>query len=134
MLLIKKHILKNVIKCFSFDSPCSANKDEALDGEQKISEREQLESTNQEPEMVWLTARLPYQNTFQRRSSSFGLWHDMFPQEASDREEGDGEEDEEEVEEEEMDAEESSDESDSDLDEKGTDVYYEIITTPEYDL
>ncbi|XP_073687523.1 kinesin-like protein KIF21A isoform X4 [Garra rufa] len=67
----------------------SANKDETLEGEQKISEKEQLESTNQEPEM-----------------------------EASDREEGDGEEDEEEVEEEEMDAEESSDESDSDLDEK----------------
>ncbi|XP_058623065.1 kinesin-like protein KIF21A isoform X1 [Onychostoma macrolepis] len=67
----------------------SANKDETIDGEQKISEREQLESTNQEPEM-----------------------------EASDREEGDGEEDEEDVEEEEMDAEESSDESDSDLDEK----------------
>ncbi|XP_016094034.1 kinesin-like protein KIF21A [Sinocyclocheilus grahami] len=67
----------------------SANKDEALDGEQKINEREHLESTNQEPEM-----------------------------EASDREEGDGEEDEEDVEEEEMDAEESSDESDSDLDEK----------------
>ncbi|XDV52524.1 hypothetical protein PO909_021246, partial [Leuciscus waleckii] len=67
----------------------SANKDETPDGEQKISEREQLESTNQEPEM-----------------------------EASDREEGDGEEDDEEVEEEEMDAEESSDESDSELDEK----------------
>ncbi|XP_052400035.1 kinesin-like protein KIF21A isoform X1 [Carassius gibelio] len=67
----------------------SAIKDETLDGEQKIIEREQLESTNQEPEM-----------------------------EASDREDGDGEEDEEEVEEEEMDAEESSDESDSDLDEK----------------
>ncbi|XP_077067582.1 kinesin-like protein KIF21A isoform X5 [Siphateles boraxobius] len=67
----------------------SANKDETLDGEQKISEREQFESTNQEPEM-----------------------------EASDREEGDGEEDDEEVEEEEMDAEESSDESDSELDEK----------------
>ncbi|XP_016351513.1 kinesin-like protein KIF21A [Sinocyclocheilus anshuiensis] len=67
----------------------SANKDETLDSEQKINEREQLESTNQEPEM-----------------------------EASDREEGDGEEDEEDVEEEEMDAEESSDESDSDLDEK----------------
>uniref|UniRef100_A0A8C1ZD13 Kinesin family member 21A n=1 Tax=Cyprinus carpio TaxID=7962 RepID=A0A8C1ZD13_CYPCA len=67
----------------------SANKDETHDGEQKISERERLESTNQEPEM-----------------------------EASDREEGDGEEDEEDAEEEEMDAEESSDESDSDLDEK----------------
>ncbi|XP_016423930.1 kinesin-like protein KIF21A [Sinocyclocheilus rhinocerous] len=67
----------------------SANRDETHDGGQKISEREQLESTNQEPEM-----------------------------EASDREEGDGEEDEEDVEEEEMDAEESSDESDSDLDEK----------------
>ncbi|XP_042609513.1 kinesin-like protein KIF21A isoform X4 [Cyprinus carpio] len=67
----------------------SANKDETHDGEQKISERERLESTNQEPEM-----------------------------EASDREEGDGEEDEEDAEEEEMEAEESSDESDSDLDEK----------------
>uniref|UniRef100_A0A8C1VXK1 Kinesin family member 21A n=1 Tax=Cyprinus carpio TaxID=7962 RepID=A0A8C1VXK1_CYPCA len=67
----------------------SANKDETLDGEQKIIEIEQLESTNQEPEM-----------------------------ETSDREEGDGEEDEEDIEEEEMDAEESSDESDSDLDEK----------------
>ncbi|XP_043083991.1 kinesin-like protein KIF21A isoform X2 [Puntigrus tetrazona] len=67
----------------------SANKDEPLDCEQKINEKEQSEPTNQEPEM-----------------------------EASDREEGDGEEDEEEVEEEEMDAEESSDESDSDLDEK----------------
>ncbi|XP_059391712.1 kinesin-like protein KIF21A isoform X2 [Carassius carassius] len=67
----------------------SANKDETHDGEQNISERERLESTNQEPEL-----------------------------EASDREEGDGEEDEEDLEEEDMDAEESSDESDSDLDEK----------------
>ncbi|XP_026059104.1 kinesin-like protein KIF21B isoform X5 [Carassius auratus] len=67
----------------------SANKDETHDGEQNISERERLESTNQEPEI-----------------------------ETSDREEGDGEEDEEDVEEEDMDAEESSDESDSDLEEK----------------
>lgn len=48
----------------SFDFSCSANKDETPEGEQKIGEREQLESTNQEPEMVWLTALLSYQNTF----------------------------------------------------------------------